>query len=571
MPENFDVKGFVQAARARGISDTQIRQHLEQRGAQPLTPPTTQGFQATVGMQTGADLPQEDGPGLLSRIGSTIGGSFQERGQQFTESRERQAAGEQSVVSSGFQLAGQTVGAGLDIVGAGIMGLARMAPESVKEAVGSAGAAFLETAPAQAGIEALQAGGEVWSKFEEENPAIAANLSALGNIASVIPAGRGAQGAASLAGRAGQPLQRIGDDLILDAAKRKALNVEDFTQGLVQAEARTSRQLEKVVGRMEEPQGAFGRFFGARTITPDASEVAMAQAARNVPGVDANKTLLANYQAIDTHISKLSDDLVLAAQAKNVAVPRQEHIASIRRALDDVMDNPNIGGVSDIQKPVSRIFEKYISFIEANPSNPAGILAARKQFDAWARKNKLTSTGNIERDSANTAAWLQARHASNQIFKGIVDGADESLSTQSNLIRSLDNIAPKVAREATSGFERSLNQALAITGVRNRVTAALAAGAGVGIFGAQAAFATPLMIVGAGIGTGIAANRFYTSPAVRKALGEQIEALGRVTGAQRNEALGLQRELQQIMEGVVVMSARELEALGNQQIDDNQE
>jgi archaellum component FlaC len=126
---------------------------------------------------------QPEKKGFLSRLGTGIAESFQKR----DVASDTAFASDQNFGSQLLQSAGQAAGfigdVGVETLKAGYQSL----PQGVQDLTKATGVELLNTAPGQAGLNALKGGLETWNGFKESNPEVAKNLEAVVNIASVLP------------------------------------------------------------------------------------------------------------------------------------------------------------------------------------------------------------------------------------------------------------------------------------------------------------------------------------------------------------------------------------------------
>lgn len=97
--------------------------------------------------------------------------------------------GDQSLSEGVMQTAGQGAGYLGDIIGAGItklgQGVSYVTPDVVEDEVMNQLGIFFDQPMMQMGKRALQAGGEAWNQFSQENPRAARNIAAITNISGV--------------------------------------------------------------------------------------------------------------------------------------------------------------------------------------------------------------------------------------------------------------------------------------------------------------------------------------------------------------------------------------------------
>lgn len=119
--------------------------------------------------------------------------SFTERGKNVAESRQLVESGKQSLLSGLLQSSGQAAGMVGDV---GFEAAKAVTPEPIKEVASSFAQSIAGTEPAQKAISAYE-------QLKQSNPEAVANLEAVFNIASLIPALKGGQIAGRTTAKAG--------------------------------------------------------------------------------------------------------------------------------------------------------------------------------------------------------------------------------------------------------------------------------------------------------------------------------------------------------------------------------
>jgi len=109
-----------------------------------------------------------------------------------------------------------------------------------------------------------------------------------------------------------------------------------------------------------------------------------------------------------------------------------------------------------------------------------------------------------------------------------VDAVFKSLKKQSNLLRAMDNIAPKAAREGNNIVLRGLRNVLSVIQMRGTFNQFMASIVGVGGLGASAMFA-PMFTGGLAIGMfGYVGTKVVISPATKKGLALLLKEMDRL-------------------------------------------
>lgn len=209
-----------------GISREQALAEAQRRGILPADQPATFTTPAQAAAQ---------GEGFISRAGQDLG----QRAGRLGQTAKRQLGGEQSLASSGLQLAGETIGGLGDLVAQGAVSGFRALPDIVENPIRQvAGAALgaLGSLPSAGGGTLAQAIpqeianlGDGFSQFEAQNPVIGANLRALGNVASVaappLRAEKALRAGAGAVKKSGEGIVQKASDLIPEASEVSVENL----------------------------------------------------------------------------------------------------------------------------------------------------------------------------------------------------------------------------------------------------------------------------------------------------------------------------------------------------------
>jgi hypothetical protein len=131
-------------------------------------------------------------PGFLKKVATAATERFSNAGDVLNRASKSTSITDQNPLETGLQLAGQVAGFAGDVIGAGV---SSATPEVVKQKALD----VLKTPLGQKGLEALQGGVESYTAWATQNPRAAANLESVVNIASILPAYKGASAVATTA------------------------------------------------------------------------------------------------------------------------------------------------------------------------------------------------------------------------------------------------------------------------------------------------------------------------------------------------------------------------------------
>ena len=462
---------------------------------------------------------QQDDPGFLSRVGERA----QEREQRVQDIR----AQEQTPVESVLQQAGQGAAFIGDIAGEALQeageGISAITPEPIKEFIGQEAKEIAETDIFQAGVKALQAGGEIYQKFKESNPRVARNLEAAVNVGLIT---------APAAGRAapkptGPTAIGKAADVVEDVAKKQTLQQKKgFVSDLIKPKQTPTVRAEQVGRTVEE--GILGR----KRVIPSLKESSIIDEVAQLP-VDPKKSIQSNFNLIQSEIKKEALSLENSLKKHNVIFPRKEYNAQLRAAKESLSANPLL--VGDAQKTAQRIINKMDSITKNNPSNALGLLKSRKQLDNWIKSQKGGSIFDPKNENALSIALREIRNTTNDFIdsKATNVAVKQSLKKQSNLYGALDNIAPKAADEAGNILGRLVQNTAKAIPLRGELAKTIA---GTGLVTGAALSPSIILPVAAGVGA-VKTVKLIKSPKVKKAISEILRKSDRAIRVTKDKNL----------------------------------
>ena len=450
--------------------------------------------------------------GFLARIGEEM----QEREANVQEILRFGREGAQTPLETGFQQAGQGAGFLGDVAGEALIsagrGISAVTPEPVRQFVGEQaqeiGSDIAESELFQAGINALQAGGEIYQGFKEANPRIARNLEALVNVGIIAaPLPKGAPRpptSPTVLGKAGERLGKA-------ATRQKTAQKIDFVSDLVEPKLTPTVAAQ----RIKQTREARG-LLGGRQIQRSPLEQQAIEEVAKLP-VSRNKTLLGNLNVIQDEIATEAKNLTSALKKNNVIFPRREFKVRLNAAKRELAQNPLLTG--DAEKSAARVLKIFDDILEENPSNALGLLEARKQLDR--RIEQLAGAKVFEGEGRQTAikeVVRKIRQTTNDFIdeKATDVAVKQSLSKQSALFNAVDNLAPKAAAQGATRFERLLGR-LKTNANKLGISGSVFTTGALGTAVVTGAF-TPLAIGGGLFLTGRGAVRAALSPQTKKAL-----------------------------------------------------
>lgn len=433
---------------AEAVSIAEDRDFAESQG---ITPESVQARTGPTQYQTQAALPEQapnmpnvpsPDEGVLSRLGTDLSG----RASQAAEALTGAATGQINPLRGLLRVGGAAAGGIGDIVGAG---LSAITPDFIEkpltQAVGGVVGAGLNT-----GI-----GKGLVSAYQGLDPEIQKDLGAAGNIASLIPIGKGvglagkaAKGAVPAATRA---VAKTGGLAGQAAQKRLVAEAAEIV-----APKETAKVIKDAIktGRAKE-----GGMFSAGSIDPNARTIRAAEAAAGI--VKKGNSGVKNADAVRTAIGQTAETLEKDLKSLDVVpiVQRGELDGLMDRALKEIGENPTM--VGNAEKSAERILTKFKSFLPEGDVTAFDLLSARKKLDRWI--GDLEGGSKVfdpSYENAKTIALRSIRQGANDLVavKAPTVAVKESLARQSALYDALENIAAKATQEVSkSGINRYLS------------------------------------------------------------------------------------------------------------------
>lgn len=445
-----------------------------------------------------------------------IAEDLQKRQAMGQESTNAYAQGKQDFPRTALQLLGNVgFGAMNDVAGEALKpvasALASLATPEFKQLLGQGANYISQSSVGVAANEGLTQLGDLAQK----NPSLERDATAIGNAAGVLPIG-GLLGMAGTAARpvVGNSIEKLGEVFSDSGAKAAAANRSKFVQELITPNATPSVRGEQFTRSKEKG------FLRNRVVEPTPQEIEIMDTVSQLP-VSKNKSLLANYNIIEEANQKEAQDLMSALQANNVAINPADVQTALHGTLNSLKNSPFITG--DAEKSAERVIAGMQQALKNNPSDAAGLLQARKDFDTWVKSQKGSGVFDPSRDSAVTTAVQQVRQTINNLVENAVPntGFKASLRKQSNLYRAMDNLETKGAYEPSNAIKRGAQKAadtvLPVKGVVAKT--ALAAGL-------SGAALSSLPVTGGALAI-YGAQKAIRSPTTRKAAGSTLKTIGK--------------------------------------------
>lgn len=462
---------------------------------------------------------------FFERFGEDLKTRFGEQGSEIIRAR---VEGDQGFMSTALQLTGK-VGAGtvLDLMGelivSGGRGLSNITPDAIEDPIkGGATAAamkLLDTDLGQKGLAAAKEGYEKWSEFAEENPVMARNIESVVNIGLLVAPAKGTKPKSSQPGAVG----RAGEKLVKSGKKREVVERDAFLFNLVRPK-QTPTQLEKEARIARESDSLLNLRSQKIAPTSKQRETMETITRRKIP-VNANRSTQKNLNILDDWVGKESTRLASTLEKSKIRYNLDEFNSELDMVLKQ-FDSPEFGVVlqGNAKEAAKNVVQ--LAKIAAKDQKPtlSGLLSSRKALDSKLKRLK-SNVFNPDTDSAVQIAVREVRNTMNDFIAARAPNVrvKQSLRDQSNVLRTMDDVAKKAADEANNVIFRASQKLIKLLPWRSEFNSLGATLFGVGGLGAAALFApyfTKLVAAGAVATMG---SRLIIRPQTRKSLGQLLK------------------------------------------------
>lgn len=298
-----------------------------------------------------AEAPKQ--PGFIERVGADI----KKRGTEVFDTFKEAAEGKINPLETGVRVVGQAAAGVGDVIGEGISSAASYAPEPVKQL----GVDILKTKAGQMGLDAIQSGVEAYTDWATKNPRLAKDLEGVVNIASILPAYKGAKAAGTFAKEAAEDVVETG---IKSAAKVGGMAVDASKNVLTKASdviTPIESGVSTVLKNSEIPKSSIAEKFNRYA---EQAEKAIQDYSQGTPMEIAGKEG-------ETALSKLNDLLTEAGTRKSEALKIEgtkivPNISESRKLFDSLLDERL--GISVKDGKFSNMPGR-LSLIDGNPTD----------------------------------------------------------------------------------------------------------------------------------------------------------------------------------------------------------
>lgn len=479
----------------------------------------------TLDEPTKSDLPvgftvdePSDEPGFVDRAAGRIIERFSGPGK---ESFDALVSGEQGFTETSLQLAGN-VGAGtaLDVVGEGVVSV--VGEENIKEIGRQAGKATENSILLKPLKGLVSRAVDEYKEYAEDNQRVARNLSAAGNLA-ILAAPVKVKPSTGIAARTSARIEAA-------ANSQAATSRRSFIESLIKPKDTVRTRVDQA-SRTTETGPLSSKVTGL-----SGSERRYATAVESVEGVSGTRSYQGNYNKISDAVAAEADDLSRLVKDQKAVIPKEDIRAMTAAAQAELDAIPLM--VGDAGKTGSKVISMAEGIIAKHPQTPAGMLTARKEFDATIRAQKGKKIFEGLENAQSTAVQVVRRGMNDVIAaKSPNVAVRESLSRQSSLLGAMENIATKAAHEGNNVAMRLWRRALALLPLRGELAQLGALALGVGGLGASAIMG-PVITKGA-VGTAglYLTYRMVTGPGTKRALAKLLSATDKMIALETDKAV----------------------------------
>lgn len=332
-----------------------------------------------------------------------------------------------------------------ELVLMGAEGAVGLLPESFKEGGKEQFAKLMQTKGGQMAFAAAAQGMKEWQEFQEAYPNEAANLIAVFDIG----AGRSVVDFSQTLAKEFSPQKVVQMGLRKQTAPL-AGDDKYIYNILFGRDVKTPEQVDLT----QDPSGLRGV---QEQLASEAQleQIDIAKAA----GVSGGKTLQQNYNALDSYLTGLEDQLMALLKRNEVNVDPATLMANLRTNLKKEFDDL-VARNSDVFKTdkaaraeVTRFYKTMLKIIDEQGDTLEGFRIARTLFDS--RANKIPGV-DLSGGTLNPAS-LSAMAVRNAVNRSIADVVPESrvlFGRMSKVIPIKNSVQQKAAREAEARFGR---------------------------------------------------------------------------------------------------------------------
>jgi len=424
-----------------------------------------------------------------------------------------------SPIEAAVQGAGQVAGGLMDVSGeaakSGLSALYGTLPPNIRQTLEHVN--WAQQPGIKQGLQALQAGGQVYQSFKNQFPQIAKDIESMVNISTLAYPTKGRVNAPET------PLGALAGKIENRAAAQVAAKKRAFVNDLVMPQ-QTKKVMEEQVGRTTE-KGLLRK----KVVDLSPQELAIAEEVNKIPSVTHSRSIGYNYNQVANYNTDLAKKLESELGRRRTIMLQTNVKNDIKNNLNTLIDqNPLISSDRTLKNVTNGVARNAERIMAKYPSTPVGILKARQEFDRWALDIK-NSTFEGKQNDAFKLSVKASRDAMNNAINQAAPYADvaTSLDRQSKLFNALDNMKSKAATEGPNALVRTIKRVGDISAWRGHVVQLLGAAAGVGAIGATQLFNAPVRNVAALGLLGWGAGKAIMSPSGKRLVAGMIRLTDR--------------------------------------------
>lgn len=469
---------------------------------------------------------EQDKKNFFERFGEAI----DERSMIAGDIIDRYKGQEQGLGNTLLQVAGK-VGAGglMDFMGevlvSGGRGLSAITPDvledPIKDGATNAAIAILNTEVGQAGLSAAADGVDRYRGWSSEHPVAAASLEAVTNIALLAAPVKAKPSTGSV-------LKKTSDAATRSGTRKIVADKRAFVEDLV-TPVRTQKVKEAQVPRTTE-QG----LFRTSKITPSAAEKASADEIMKL-AIKPNRSVQKNREIVAEAVEKEANSLVqqLRQTGASGRFDKQKLLQELDNAAARIISTEE-AITGSAKEAAIKSFKRMKNQVENHSNHVSDLLNARRAFDREFYNQGKQKLLDPVIENATTIATREIRQVVNNFMASQVPSVSvkRSLKKQSDLLRALDDITVKAAKEPNNAVARVTKNVLSALTLRNELNMTLAAVTGIGGLGAAAMYAPWILKGGIVFGVGYGATKVALNGQTRK-------FLGKLTGLADKATLGI--------------------------------
>jgi len=466
-----------------------------------------------------------------------IGEAWDKRKKEILESREDYKTGEIGFGEGTVQTAGQYAGLAADVISEGIThtfqtvgdGIEYAFPETYAGAADSikeATAWVLDSEAGKVASEAASKGFASYSKWKKANPQDAKTFESVVNIAIIFSPYKTRVNAnpAPSFGRT----QYMGTALITKGQNQAVKTRADKIQDILFPDTLNKDTVDRA-----SQVGITQRTY----VKPNKLEKEMIDNVSKIKGIKYARSDLKNYNTIMQENIKLAEALKANLKNSNISIPN----GFVFKHIDDdiaslLKNNVSVTTSKEIMSYLEAFVNSAKRIISEHPPTPAGLLAARKAFDAQLKREGKDLEYDAGRESAKKTAINTLRRTINKsIHDSVPDkNVKQSLSKQSSLWRATDMLEPKAITAADTNVGRLWQTLSRLLDLKMGANRAFAVIGGISAVGASYAV-IPYVAGGLALASvGVLAKNGVNSAATKMALGKILTLIDKGIAQTKN-------------------------------------